>query len=526
VIINGKREGLVLFVALLLIDCFYLLGVWVYPYFEDTGLYATIANRILSGSILYQDVFDHKTPGIYILEICRIILFGNSSFSARWFEIMFVIALQIYMVIVCLRDGASFSKKALAIAALGLIGFLYSGVFWGLPERGQIEIYQSIFVCFSFLFFYLDMKGGEGWRLSFGVGIMVGVVVWLKPTYFPLIFVYVLGYALFDRGEGKRLLGYLFGAGLVSLIVLLFLLFFSNINDFVWLLTKHYSAYLGGGQSYLENIKRLWLMFVHIPPYRIIGFLLLCSFMIAVFDILRNRYSLLYLICFFVFLCAVHAFGVSGYGFYYHAIPVICTSFVIIYTCALRAFSLDRGLGFIFSGMIFIVCFWGAASSERFKEDFFMASRIIRGEYSLEDAYKISGKEMHYYDFADEQEAGKYLNDYFEGRQYSFYIIGLGSVTYLEARGDNASRHLVTIFGQLPGYEFADMVMGEILSDLSRKRPDAILVRINDRFPWFGVPKSSYDRAHENKQLLSLLDSNYIYLGGLNNSYVVYMKKL
>ena len=70
-----------------------------YPFGRDQAIYAYAGKLLLEGKMNYLHVFDLKPPGIHILFSLIQLIFGESMFSARIFDILwqsltaFVIAL-------------------------------------------------------------------------------------------------------------------------------------------------------------------------------------------------------------------------------------------------------------------------------------------------------------------------------------------------------------------------------------------------------------------------------------------------
>lgn len=518
----GKISAAALVAAILL---FFLAGNFVYPYFEDTALYAAIARRILHGATLYRDVFDHKTPGIFLLESIRLALLGYSSLSARLFEtagVVLLAGLAVFALEHPISKGELLLKCAVLASSLGLF---YSGVFWGLPERGQVEIYQAIFISASFCCYVLSERK-ENIIYPVAVGFCIGWVMWLKPTFLPAIFIYLLAYLWRDRNGGRAWLCYLAGVSITSIFMLLFLFICGDIHGFVWLLTAHHEAYLHSVNSTnLETLGRLLDFLSLAPAYKYAGFIVVLCLISILFGYRNSRFLRQNLIAFLLFLTAIYAYMLSGYGFYYHSIPIVCSVFILIFS-VLAGGEVEGGVRFHKGFGVVTLLIIGAAAlgSDKFSSEQRMAISMMVGGSSLNEAYHVMGTEMHYYRYDDEEEAARYLNVRY-GNQYKFYILGLGAVTYLEANGENASRHLVTIFGQMPTYSLAEPIMSEIRDDLAKEMPQAILVRINDQFPWFGVPASSYDRMLSDSLLSSWVKKNYYLRGKLNSSFIAYERK-
>ena len=118
-----------------------------YPFGRDQGLYYYVGREwALRGSIPYRDVFDHKTPGIYLVHAACVTLFGETFWGIRLADLVAVIALGW----VC---GALVAKRR---------GMPRS------PLRGLGSLAASVMI-----FGFLDFKAtseGEVWMVLFAVG--------------------------------------------------------------------------------------------------------------------------------------------------------------------------------------------------------------------------------------------------------------------------------------------------------------------------------------------------------------------
>jgi len=62
--------------------------LWV----DDEAIYLTAGQKILRGGLMYVDIFDHKTLGIYYLAVATIKFFGASIWSWRFLLMIWVLA--------------------------------------------------------------------------------------------------------------------------------------------------------------------------------------------------------------------------------------------------------------------------------------------------------------------------------------------------------------------------------------------------------------------------------------------------
>src|SRR5689334_7199225 len=65
-----------------------------YPLGHDQSIHYVVAREwLLHGSLPYRDFFDHKPPGIYLLHMAAMSIFGPHEWAIRPLELATVIAL-------------------------------------------------------------------------------------------------------------------------------------------------------------------------------------------------------------------------------------------------------------------------------------------------------------------------------------------------------------------------------------------------------------------------------------------------
>lgn len=64
-----------------------------FPFGHDQGLYFYVGREWLHGACPYRDVFDHKTPGIYVVHLVSIALFGEHTWAIRIADLSCVLVL-------------------------------------------------------------------------------------------------------------------------------------------------------------------------------------------------------------------------------------------------------------------------------------------------------------------------------------------------------------------------------------------------------------------------------------------------
>lgn len=72
----------------------------------------------LRGKIPYRDVFDHKTPGIYVLHALSVKVFGEVMWGIRVIDLLGVVATAFVVAWLAAAPGKPITKGAVGRAAL------------------------------------------------------------------------------------------------------------------------------------------------------------------------------------------------------------------------------------------------------------------------------------------------------------------------------------------------------------------------------------------------------------------------
>lgn len=134
--------------ALALIGVLVALPSLALPLGRDQGLYFYVAREwVERGALPYKDVFEQKTPGIYLLHATCIGLFGKVVWGIRVFDLLMVVALGVAAVIAaCGRDRSA--PRGLYGVAILATSILYYGCFdfW---DTAQCELGCALFAMAS-----------------------------------------------------------------------------------------------------------------------------------------------------------------------------------------------------------------------------------------------------------------------------------------------------------------------------------------------------------------------------------------
>jgi 4-amino-4-deoxy-L-arabinose transferase-like glycosyltransferase len=136
--------------------------------YGDEGIYASAAQEMSHGEILYKDIWDNKPHGIYLIYM----LFRNSQF---WIRTASLIAGLATIIGVYLLGKKLLGKKA------GLFAFLISVFLIGSPLfEGNIAHAENFFIASNIWGFYLGYKYLKNNWVSIIVGILFACAAWLK----------------------------------------------------------------------------------------------------------------------------------------------------------------------------------------------------------------------------------------------------------------------------------------------------------------------------------------------------------
>ena len=116
----GRRWQQILLIflfALVLVGALFIVRIQVSPWYvgmgDDSGFFAVGGQRILSGDLLYRDVWDTKPPGVFYLNAFAISIGGSSPWAIWWLETVWI-AITIIALILILSKLTSILPAFLA----------------------------------------------------------------------------------------------------------------------------------------------------------------------------------------------------------------------------------------------------------------------------------------------------------------------------------------------------------------------------------------------------------------------------
>jgi hypothetical protein len=163
----------------------------------DQSLWASAARGLSRGLVIYRDVWDHKPPGIFLAYLATFDLFGWTSGSIAWLDLVASIATTalVFVIVRRLESLATAMLAAALYAVLTVPSWLYGN--GGFLERSVAETFVVVGVgtaAWCAAGFRALVSVGR----AFGIGLGVGVAIVFKPNaavYLPVLLIWIGLYA-------------------------------------------------------------------------------------------------------------------------------------------------------------------------------------------------------------------------------------------------------------------------------------------------------------------------------------------
>lgn len=168
----------------------------------DYQWYMTMGHGIVSGKVIYRDLFDHKGPITYLV-FAFACLFPNPQIAIWLIEILCVS----WFLFFCYRIARKFLSPWLALSVVPLMMMALSTNYARGIEGACVEEYcLPIFAygLLTFLDFLIDRKP-VSWRRSLTLGVCYGILFWTKFTMLEFFVVPLLIWVIVNIVEHKFL---------------------------------------------------------------------------------------------------------------------------------------------------------------------------------------------------------------------------------------------------------------------------------------------------------------------------------
>lgn len=223
---------------------------YVWP---DSGTFQYVAHRLVEGQRLYRDVWDHKPPLIYYINVLGIWLGGESRWGV-WALSFLAMTAAVWLSVRLLRRAFG-TVLALLVTALWLL------VYFNLIEDGNMTEEYALPLQFACLLLAVEVETQRGsmyrWR-GVLIGILLGLIFFLKSNEIGVgmaIAGYILLQAVFKRQGRVALvnLATIFGGfGLVCAVMFAFLYAQGSLGDF-WDVAIRFNLYYAARLPFLTG---------------------------------------------------------------------------------------------------------------------------------------------------------------------------------------------------------------------------------------------------------------------------------
>ncbi len=230
-----------------------------YPIFIqhiDSQVYIHTAHEILSGKILYKDIFDHKGPTMHILE-CLGFWLSTKNFNGIWWVQLCVFLIGVLPLLFLLK------QKGGVLITLGSFIVFLSWIYRFNRIGDNIpEMYAIGFVSLYFYYFlHLIEQDSIIKSHLIGIGIVSILLAFLKLNFAIVLFpsFIFLIYKTFSRTKNFKFLLWIFvGVLIIFIPIFLYFSFHHAIKDAfyaIWLFNLNYVS--NQTISFFKSIKEI-----------------------------------------------------------------------------------------------------------------------------------------------------------------------------------------------------------------------------------------------------------------------------
>lgn len=503
-----SHGGLLLRILLLGYAAYLLATLLSFPFGRDQGTFGVVARTMLDGGVPYRDVWDHKTPGIFLAYALAQLLFGEHMISIRLLEAMALLALGWAFV--------RYSEQITGARAPGYAGTLLAWTiyvqldFW---HTAQAEGFAACAIATSLPIAERLRRDPLAERSGYVLlGLLVGVTGLLKPHLalalaMPLA---VVGASLWQRRAAPSAIllragGVAAGTAVVVGVMLLYFAWSGALSDFLSTVVGYNSGHvaLSWSQTPLPVAAgRVLAQFLDLTtPLAWLG---------IAFAVTFGRRDMRPGLVMLAGIVGILLLGVMTQGKYfpYH------------YASLLPFAGLGAGWGYWrfweaedrsprITALLVAVCLTIPATSSTNAD--FAARNLERLEMLLHPAHRLDyADELYAYgDFALAENllVAEWLERNTEP-QDRVYVWGFEPLVYFLSGRPLGSRYLFNI--PMRATWSRDAYRAALMDELAAHEPEVLLVMSDDVLPWVsGNERDSRDELEQFPELESLLDARY-----------------
>lgn len=494
------------------------LSILLYSFGRDQGIYAVVADTILSGGMPYRDAWDFKPPGIFLTYALAQALFGKSMLAIRLLEVIVLVAAAFGFE----RLGQVFFDRPKAgLVAAAVAALVHAELeFW---HTAQPETFAGYLTIAALVVVTLEPSTRRRWAIPLATGALFGLCALYKPPLGGGILVcgaYVLTREQLRAAKLPQLLRcaalLVVGFALPLALVLTWLAargawpaFYWTFHDFVPGYTRlNWSDAHAPGMLYYA-LDEAFMKFSALSAFGVIA-------AIAMSPIHSREREGIFLV---LGIIAIHLTGITMQGkfFPYH---YGATLTLIAFISGLGLYKLFRrclvaGPGSLLALGAFVVVAVSMRDGARDLPQGFWQRTSMRLAFLLrQEPFRSRAdldRELSYvadYNLEADREVALEIRSRTRETDPVF-IWGFEPSIYFLAERPLASRWTYDVPQRTPwqrGYS-----RSELLKDLSLKRPQVIVVQRRDVFPSVtGSPLDSRDELPNFPELKGLIDAQYV----------------
>lgn len=143
----------------------------------DSGMFAYGAQEVLSGRLLYRDIWDHKPPAVFYLDALAMLLGGTTPWAVWWLGVIWVALASVGFLVILSKltdPGPGFLASIIFLLTL-----LYPGYYSGGNLTEIYALLPQILVIGLTAAYFRSRK----WLYLVGIGVLTAVACLFKPTY-------------------------------------------------------------------------------------------------------------------------------------------------------------------------------------------------------------------------------------------------------------------------------------------------------------------------------------------------------
>jgi len=208
----------------------------------DEGVLLNGATRMMSGEVLYRDVFAFLPPGGYLLTEAWMRIVGDSLVAARAFAIAVAVLTTCVVYLACVAEGAG--RAAAACLALGWVATTQGD--WTVVNHHAITTLLSMGAALTTV---RVLRGRDQTRTAFLAGVLAGAAAMVTQSRGALAVAACLAALLAARRSRSELLALIAGTAAAPLLAVGWLLahgaFGDAFRDIVVLTAQRYAPVQG-----------------------------------------------------------------------------------------------------------------------------------------------------------------------------------------------------------------------------------------------------------------------------------------